>query len=84
MFQVDVSSDAHPQFCNGCYAAVWSHSTAVSKGIPYCHSINIFTWEKQTKSVLYVPCSSDSYIHFVFIHLQNDAFRSANKRAGEE
>ena len=49
-FEVDVASDqpeVHPPFfCNSCYAAVKRHSTAASKGIPYCHSIEVFTWEK--------------------------------------
>ena len=49
-FEVDVASDepeVHPQFiCNRCYAAVRRHSTAASKGLPYSHSIEVFTWEK--------------------------------------
>ena len=49
-FEVDVASDepeVHPQFfCNRCYAAGRRHSTAASKGRPYSHSIEVFTWEK--------------------------------------
>ena len=49
-FEVDVASDQPevdpPFFCNSCYAAVKRHSTASSEGIPYCHSIEVFNWEK--------------------------------------
>ena len=69
LFQVDVLSDdpdVHPQlFCNGCYAAVRRHSTAVSKGIPYHHSIEVFTWEKPTDEECAVRTIQFRYIHFI-------------------
>ena len=50
LFPLDVTSDepdVHSKsFCNSCYAALRRHSTAVSKGIPHCHSIEVFSWEK--------------------------------------
>ena len=80
LFQVDVSSDepdVHPQsFCNGCYAAVRRHSTAVWKGTPYRHSIEVFTWEKHTDEECAVRIIQFRSVHFM--KLQNSVFRSAN------
>ena len=50
LFHLDVTSDepdVHPKlFCNSCYAVLQRHSTAVSKGILYRHSIEVFSCEK--------------------------------------
>ena len=42
--------DIHPQvFCNRCFAAMKRHSAAASKGLPYHHSIVVFSWENHTE-----------------------------------
>ncbi len=52
-FELDVTTDdadVHPQaFCNGCYAAIQRNSTAMMKGLPYHHSIQVFPWHKHTE-----------------------------------
>ena len=68
-FQVDVTTaepDVHPQlFCNGCYAAVKRHSTAVSKGRPYHYSVEVFTWEGHTEEcVVRTIHTQETYISY--------------------
>ena len=78
-FSIDVSSDSkeiHPQkFCNSCYAATCRHQTAASKGVPYRHSIRVFTWEKHQEEGCTVSSNQTLYAES-FTKL--DFVRSAN------
>ena len=40
--------DVHDFICNRCFAAMKRQSTAASKGVPYHHSIVVFSWMKHT------------------------------------
>ena len=43
------SADVHPsRFCNCCCAATRKKKAAVSKGVPYRHSITLFDWTEHT------------------------------------
>jgi len=69
-FQVIVTTDepdVHPQlFCNGCYAAMQRHSTAVSNGRPDHHSVEVFTLEVHTEE--------ECVVHI--IHTQGHTFHT--------
>ena len=93
-FQVDVTTDEpdiHPQlFGNGCYAAVQRHSTAVSKGCPYHHSVEGFTWEVHTEEecVVRIIHTQGHTFHTdtIIIHLPSGMWTSKlyNQRRGAQ
>ena len=48
-FGIKVSRDEsyHPKhFCNSCFAITTWHKIKAAKGLPYTHSLTVFTWEE--------------------------------------
>ena len=61
--------DIHPEFfCNKCYAAMKRQSTAATKGVPYHHSVAVFSWMKHTEGACTVCMKCIVYSLLVSIH----------------